>query len=97
MSRPSHSRAAFKYIVEDIVECSMSRVPRSIQKRKHQVTAEDLLRLLDTLGIHAEITITFDKAEIQKHFKSKGFAKRKRDTVTSISLIDIEDVDTFTI
>ena len=97
MSNPRHARVAFKYLCEDVLGIQTIRVPRSIVKSKKKYDADDLMRLMDHLGIYAQLTITFNPDDLKDHVKNAGFAKRKRDQLPPIPLITVEDLDTFTI
>lgn len=97
MSNPRHARVAFKYLCEEVLGVSTIRVPRSIVKTKGKYDAEDLVRLIDHLGIYAQLTITFNHSDMRDHVKNSGFGKKKRDQLPPIPLITVEDIDTFTI
>jgi hypothetical protein len=97
MSNTRHARVAFKYICEEVLGVSTIKIPRSIVKKKGKYDADDLMRLMEHLGLYAQMTITFNTKDLRDHVKNSGFAKKKRDQLPPIPLITVEDVDTFTI
>ena len=97
MSNPRHARVAFKYLCEDVLGIATIRVPKSIVKSKSKHDADDLIKLIDHLGIYCTITMTFNPKDLKDHVKNSGFAKKRRDQLPPIPLITVEDIDTFTI
>jgi hypothetical protein len=97
MSTPRHARVAFKYLCEEVLGVPTIRVPKSIVKSKLRYDADDLIKLIDHLGIYGKLTITFNPNELKDHVKNSGFAKKRRDQLPPIPLITVEDIDTFTI
>lgn len=94
-----HARDVF-YFLCDQLNLDPKLLPEGIRESNKRLTASDMLRLMDRIGIRATVNFEMDaeaiKSYIQEHYKKKP-RKNKRDTIPHIPLITVEQLDTFTI